>query len=42
MRNDDFDMASGERHDSTVVTLGLTVPLWFPAKAAGGGARGRK
>lgn len=35
MVNDDFDMESGDKRDSTVVTLGLTIPLWVPAKAAG-------
>jgi outer membrane protein, heavy metal efflux system len=34
MKNDEFDMATGETEDSTVFTLGLTIPLWVPAKAA--------
>ena len=35
MVNDDFDPDSGMTADSTVVTFGLTIPLWFAAKAAG-------
>jgi len=35
MKNDEFDAASGRKSDSTVVTFGLTIPLWVPAKAAG-------
>lgn len=35
MKNDDVDMETGRTRDSTVVTLGLTIPLWVPAKAAG-------
>ena len=35
MVNDQYDMASGDKADSTVVSLGLTIPLWVPAKAAG-------
>lgn len=35
MRNDDFEMATGETRDSDVVTFGLTIPIWFDAKAAG-------
>jgi outer membrane protein, heavy metal efflux system len=35
MRNDEFEMETGDRRDSTVVTFGLTLPIWFPAKAAG-------
>jgi outer membrane protein TolC len=35
MENDDVDMATGKTRDSAVVTFGLTIPLWVPAKAAG-------
>src|SRR5207244_1383701 len=35
MVNDDFNSSTGAKHDSTVVTLGLTIPLWVGAKAAG-------
>jgi outer membrane protein TolC len=34
MKNDDFDAATGEKNDSDVVTFGLTIPIWFGAKAA--------
>jgi outer membrane protein TolC len=32
--NDDYDPATGDRHDSTVLSLGVTVPFWFPAHQA--------
>jgi cobalt-zinc-cadmium efflux system outer membrane protein len=32
MINDEFDMATGDKADSTVVSLGLTITLWVPAK----------
>jgi outer membrane protein TolC len=34
MFNDDYDPSTGDKHDSTVLTLGVTVPLWFPAHVA--------
>lgn len=34
MRNDQFDMASGSREDSTVVTLGMTIPVGNPGRRA--------
>jgi outer membrane protein TolC len=34
MKNDDFDPASGMKEDSTVVTFGLSIPIWLGAKAA--------
>jgi outer membrane protein TolC len=35
MINDEFDMASGRRTDSTVLTFGLTLPIWYGARDAG-------
>jgi outer membrane protein TolC len=35
MINDDFDSSSGRRSDSTVVTFGLTLPIWYGAREAG-------
>ncbi len=34
MVNDAFEMDTGETRDGAVVSLGLTLPLWWPAKAA--------
>jgi outer membrane protein, heavy metal efflux system len=34
MKNDEIDPAMGTHEDSTIVTLGLTIPIWFQAKAA--------
>jgi outer membrane protein TolC len=34
MKNDDYDMATGAKRDSDVVTFGLTIPIWYGAKAA--------
>jgi outer membrane protein TolC len=35
MVNDGFDAGSGMKNDSTVVSLGLTIPIWAAAKNAG-------
>lgn len=35
MVGDDYNMDTGRTRDSNVVSLGLTIPLWVPAKAAG-------
>jgi cobalt-zinc-cadmium efflux system outer membrane protein len=34
MKNDEIDHAAGTEEDSTVVTLGISIPLWLGTKAA--------
>jgi outer membrane protein TolC len=34
MKNDEFDSSTGMKEDSTVVTFGLSIPIWFQAKSA--------
>lgn len=34
MKNDEFDSSTGMKEDSTVVSFGLSIPIWFQAKAA--------
>jgi outer membrane protein TolC len=34
MFNDEFDMATGDKEDSAVVTFGMTLPIWYGAKSA--------
>ena len=34
MKNDEFDPSTGMKEDSTVVTFGLSIPIWFQKKAA--------